>query len=59
VAAQAGLEVYLLDLSDVFVRRAIERIEKSLIKMWRKGSFLPMKWDRYWEGSIRRLMERT
>jgi 3-hydroxyacyl-CoA dehydrogenase len=37
VVAQAGLEVFLLDLSDSLVRGAIEKIEKSLTKNVEKG----------------------
>ena len=37
VVAQAGFEVFLLDLSDALVRGAIERIEKSLAKNVEKG----------------------
>ena len=37
VVAQAGFEVFLLDLSDVLVRGAIEKIEKSLAKNVEKG----------------------
>lgn len=37
VVAQAGFEVFLLDLSDALVRGAIEKIEKSLAKNVEKG----------------------
>ena len=37
VAAQAGLEVFLLDISDDFLRRAVDKIEKSLAKSLEKG----------------------
>ena len=37
VVAQAGFEVFLLDLSDALVRGAIEKIEKSLAQNVEKG----------------------